>query len=85
MKCPPPPLPPFLSFSLYLGYGSNRLKLANLEDFDLGQSWNSNLIPISLSLKIKIVQAMRLQVSSNSVTGRGDLILIVVYKLVRNY
>ena len=43
----PLPLPPFLSFtlSLSLGYGSNCLKLANLEEYDLGQSWNSNLIP----------------------------------------
>ena len=45
----PLPLPSFLSvtlsLSLSLGYGSNRLKLANLEDYDLGQSWNSNLIP----------------------------------------
>ena len=51
----PLPLPPYLS-------GSNGLKLTNLEDYDLGQSWNSSLIPRPLSpdTKIKIVQAMKL-------------------------
>ena len=48
MKCHPSPFLHFsLSLSLFLGYGSNRLKLANLEDYDLGQSWSSNLIPPS--------------------------------------
>ena len=48
MKCHPSPFLLFsLSLSLSLGYGSNRLKLANLEDYDLGKSWNSNLIPPS--------------------------------------
>ena len=64
MKCHPFPLPPYLS-------GSNGLKLTNLEDYDLGQSWNSSLIPRPLSpdTKIKIVQAMRLQVSSTYCHG----------------
>ena len=48
MKCHPSPFLHFsLSLSLSLGYGSNRLKLENLEDYDLGQSWSSNLIPPS--------------------------------------
>ena len=50
MKCHPSPSLHFslsLYLSLSLSYGSNRLKLANLEDYDLGQSWNSNFIPPS--------------------------------------
>ena len=45
----PLPLPSLLSMhSLSLSwFWSNRLKLANLEDYDLGQSWNSKLIPPS--------------------------------------
>ena len=69
MKCHPSPFLHFsLSLSLFLGYGSNRLKLANLEDYDLGQSWNSNLIPLSIVTKIKIIhyKLMILQVSSNT-------------------
>ena len=90
----PLPLPPFLSFtlslslSLSLGYWSNCLKLANLEDYDLGQSWNSNLIPpFPLLQKLKsFITSLRYckSLATLVVTGRGDLVLIVVYKLVRN-